>query len=145
MQLITLLRSRIFRYTFLLLAAIYLMFSVGVIKVTHFCMGREASVTYFSSEPKNCSCLLDASEKNHCCSDKNEVIKIKDEQKTIQAYTIRVPQLYILEDLYTERLITSLAVEKVMQAPDDVDVSPPPVPLFKSHCSFVFYDGELSA
>lgn len=32
----------------LTLSAIYLLFSVGIIKATHFCMGREASVAYFT-------------------------------------------------------------------------------------------------
>ena len=145
MQLITPLRYKLFRYTFVSLAAVYITFSVGVMKATHFCMGREASVTYFSSESKKCACSLYAPETNRCCSDKHEVLKIEDEQKTIQAYTIRIPQLYILEDLYTERLITSLTGDNLAKEPIEVDVSPPPIPLFKTHCSFVFYDSELSA
>jgi len=144
MQLISRLRSKTFRYIFLSLSAIYLLFSVGVIKATHLCMGREASVTYFSSESKKCACSIIAGEENHCCDDVNSIIRIENDHQSIEAYNVRVPELYILEDLYTERLITSLVPEHVTHQ-EARDTSPPPIPLFKTYCSFVFYDSEQAA
>ena len=108
-------------------------------------MGREASVTFFSADSKKCACSLFAKEKDSCCDDEHDVLRIKDDQKVITAYTLRVPQLYILEDLYTERLITSIVTQPVSEHYHDWNAPPPPVPLFKINCSFVFYDSEVKA
>src|SRR5688572_29144609 len=115
MQLISRLRSKYFKVIFVTLAAIYLLFSIGVMKATHFCMGREASVTFFSGESQKCGCSLFAGENDSCCDDEHELLKIKDDQNQTTGYTIQIPQLYILEDLYTERLITS----RITQDSDD--------------------------
>ena len=45
--------TRIGKALVLLLMVVYVLFSVGIIKSTHFCMGREASVQFFTSEAKN--------------------------------------------------------------------------------------------
>jgi hypothetical protein len=145
MQLITRLRSGFFRVVFMTLAAIYLLFSVGVMKATHICMGREASVTFFSADSKKCPCSLFSMESNTCCDDEHDVLRIKDDQKVFSAYTIRVPQLYILEDLYTEQFIAALVTDSVIETDSESDPSPPKVPIFKSNCSFVFYDSEIKA
>jgi hypothetical protein len=124
------------------LVSVYTLFSVGIIKATHFCMGREASVTFFSSEAKKCPCSLFASEQNNCCDDAHELVKIENEQKIISGLSLALPVWFELEKLYTARLVagdTSLS-----GSADFVnDPSPPRVPLFKIHCSFVFYDGGL--
>jgi hypothetical protein len=145
MPLISRFRSNFFRISLVTLGAIYLLFSVGVIKATHFCMGREASVTFFSSDAKKCYCNIFAKEKDHCCDDEREVIRIEDDQKNITGYTIRIPQLYILDDLYTERLLTSMTNETAKDIDPYRDDPPGNIPLFKAHCSFVFYDSEEQA
>jgi hypothetical protein len=150
MQLISRLRSPFFRLILITLAAIYLLFSVGVMKATHFCMGREASTSFFSAESKKCPCSLLAKEKGKgerdgCCDDSHEVIRLKDDQKVIIGYTIRVPQLYILEDLYTERFIACLFTRDQSSRIPQSNPAPPKIPLFKINCSFVFYDSEINA
>src|SRR5688500_15784674 len=111
MQIISRLRYKYFRVLLLTIAAIYLLFSVGVMKSTHFCMGREASVTFFSAESKKCACSLFSTEKDSCCDDEHEVLRVENDHQHVTAYTIHLPQLYILEDLYTERLITSASTD----------------------------------
>jgi hypothetical protein len=145
MQMISRFRSNFFRLLLVSFGAVYLLFSVGVIKATHFCMGREASVTFFSADSKKCYCGIFAAEKDGCCEDERDVIKIEDDQKNITTYTIRIPQLYILDDLYTEQLITSLIQENLPDDNRNEDDNPADIPLFKTNCSFVFYDSEQSA
>jgi hypothetical protein len=106
-------------------------------------MGREASVTFFSADSKKCPCSLFSTEKNSCCDDEHDVLRLKDDQKVFTSYTIRVPQLYILEDLYTEQFIASLVTGTDIVDNSESDSSPPKVPIFKSNCSFVFYDSEV--
>jgi hypothetical protein len=121
--------------------SVYLLFSIGIFKATHFCMGREASVAIFSTEAKKCPCSLYAGERGTCCDDNHELIRLDDEQKVIAAFSLAVPVWIELEKLYTKRLVASdIADESFDHLPDDL---PPKVPLFKIHCSFVFYDDVL--
>lgn len=124
------------------LVSVYLLFSIGIFKATHFCMGREASVTFFSTEAKKCPCSLYAKERDTCCDDDHELIRVDDEQKVIAAFSLAVPVWIELEKLYTKRLVASdIADESRFHLPGD---SPPPkVSLFKIHCSLVFYDDVL--
>jgi hypothetical protein len=125
------------------LASIYLLFSVGIMKATHFCMGRKASVSYFTSESDKCICSLYAGEKDDCCDDEHEVIRLDDEQKVIQTFSISNPVFIQLEDFTSSQLIASIIPVKPQQIKVTEVFSPPPVALFKVHCSFVYYDEEL--
>jgi hypothetical protein len=138
------LRSHIFKTMIMVAGAIYLLFSIGVMKATHFCMGREAYTAYFSSETHSCACSLFAkeNEKHGCCNNENDLIKINDDQKTISTYTIRIPQLFILDDLYTVQLVALLPQCPSLELTVKDDLPPPSVPIFVSNCSFVFYDSE---
>ena len=128
----------------IILVSIYLLFSIGIIKATHFCMGREASVAFFTTETEKCACSLFAGEKDHCCDDEKDLLKIENEQKVFSSLTLSLPEWMVLEKLYTEQLIALYSAENI---PDHVlgDPPPPSVPLFKVHCSFVFYEDKLIA
>jgi hypothetical protein len=138
------LRSQTFKTMIMVAGAIYLLFSVGVMKATHFCMGREAYTAYFSSETHSCACNLFAKEndKEGCCDNVNDLIKISNDQKNISVYTIRIPQLFILDDLYTVQLVALLPDHPSLELTVKDDLPPPSVPIFVSNCSFVFYESE---
>ncbi len=123
------------------LLSVYLLFTIGILKSTHFCMGREASVKLFSAEAEKCACSLFAGEKDSCCDDERDLVKIENEQKSGSFLSITGPQWIKLEDLYSERY---MALDKCLpvQVPYEADVSPPKIPLFKVHCSLVFYDDD---
>ena len=129
------------RISTLVLVSVYLLFSVGILKATHFCMGREASVSFFTTESEKCGCSLYAEEKNNCCDDKQDLLKLDKEQKTISKLSLNVPQWMVLEKLYSEQLVAFNKTETASF--DTTDSSPPDIPLFKFHCSFVFYDDEM--
>lgn len=133
--------SRIITLT---LMSVYLLFSVGILRATHFCMGREASVSYFTTESKKCGCSIYAEEKNDCCDDEQDILKLDKEQKTISKLSLNVPEWMLLEKLYTERFVAFNTTETAAGF-DTTDPSPPDIPLFKFHCSFVFYDDEMIA
>lgn len=127
-----------------MLCALYLLLSVGIVKATHFCMGREASVTYFASSPQKCPCSLFAKEKDNCCKDEHELIKLEDSQKTLPAFSLSVPVLTLLGDIYSYALVredNELALFEDVPA----DEQPPPRILFKIYCSYVFYDAKSIA
>jgi len=131
------------RIGILMLVSIYILFSIGILKATHFCMGREASVSFFTTEAKKCGCSAYAEEKNRCCDDKQDLLKIKNEQKTISKLSLNVPEWMILEKIYTEQWVA--LNETVATGIEASDPAPPDIPLFKFHCSFVFYDDEMIA
>jgi hypothetical protein len=123
----------------LLLMAVYILFSVGIIKATHFCMGREASVQFFTSETKKCPCSLYAKEKSSCCDDEHEVIRIDDEQKTIAGISAPLP-IWKIERIFTERLLTFTISSSTFDVCDESQKSPPKVPIWKANSSYVFYE-----
>jgi hypothetical protein len=89
----------------LVLVSVYLLFSIGILKATHFCMGREASVSFFTTESKKCGCSTYAEEKDHCCHDTQDLLKLDKEQKAISKLSLNVPEWLLLEKIYTEQLV----------------------------------------
>jgi len=127
----------------LMVCALYLLFSVGIIKATHFCMGREASVAYFTSESKKCACSLFMEEKDNCCDDTSELLKLEDSQKGLSAFELPVPML-ALGQLYSKTPGSSINTPHNLQATRG-DAQPRPRILYKIHCSLVFYDKKSIA
>ena len=132
------------RVTAILLIAVYLVLSIGILKATHFCMGREASVAFFTTESQKCVCSQYMGEKNSCCDDEQELVKLDSSQKIISVLSLNLPQWMVIEKIYTEQLV-AFHTNQNTDRPAFINDSPPPVPLFKIYCSFVFYDDELSA
>lgn len=126
----------------LLLVSVYVLFSVGIIKATHFCMGREASVQFFTSEAKKCPCSIYAEEKDSCCDDEHELLRIDDEQKTISGLSAPIP-IWKIERIFTERLLTFTIISSSAEPTEEPLKSPPKVPIWKANNSLVFYqDGS---
>jgi hypothetical protein len=123
----------------LLTLSVYLLFSVGILKGTHFCMGREASVVFFSAETKKCPCALYAGEKGDCCDDEHEVLRIEDEQKVISKMSMPIP-VWKLERIYTKQLVVEAETFTNTVLDSDDNPMPPKIPLWKVNCSLVFYD-----
>ena len=121
------------------LCALYVLFSVGIIKATHFCMGREASVTYFTSETKKCICSQMAEEREGCCDDEQDLLKLEDSQKTFSSFVLSSPYLVLLGDLYALVPLLKEAQPGAFSAVAD-ESPPPPRILYRIYCSFVFYD-----
>lgn len=132
------------RITIATLAAVYTLFSIGVIKATHYCMGREASVSYFTSESRKCACSLFSAEKESCCEDEHEVVRIEDDHTFFLGFEFSIPELPELDDLYTRQFLAVFVSNKV-GFPDTSDAPPPKIPLYTFHCSLVFYDDEVTA
>ena len=100
-------RQRSNRYNAVLIgmmAAVYLLFSVGVVKATHFCMGKEASVSFFTVEAEACACSLSESAQVPCCSDEQGLLKLENSQKTLSFFQIGMPVLGLLGEIYTRSL-----------------------------------------
>ena len=123
----------------LLLVSVYVLFSVGIIKATHFCMGREASVQFFTSEAKKCPCSIYAKEKNSCCDDEHELLRIDDEQKIISGLSAPIP-VWKIERIFTERLLTFTIISSSAEPTEEPSKSPPKIPIWKANSSYVFYD-----
>ena len=127
------------RITLCVLCALYLLFSIGIIKATHFCMGREASVTYFTSDAKKCACSQFVGDGESCCDDQHDLLKLEDSQKTFSSFVLPSPDLTLLGDLYPSEGILKTDPPGIYSAVSAA--SPPPrKALYKIHCSFVFYE-----
>jgi hypothetical protein len=125
------------------MSAIYLLFSIGIVTSTHYCMGKKSSVAYFTSESQPCACSLFSAGKDTCCDDEHDLIKLDDSQKVIPALELSPNQWIVLEELFTPTFITH-PKNSFRELPKADDL-PPPVPLFKFYCSLRFYDDVLSA
>ena len=125
----------------LMLLSVYMLFSVGILKATHFCMGREASVQFFSANAKKCPCSIYAKEKTSCCDDEHELIKIEDEQKVITAVSMPMPA-WKLERIFTERFLADELMPNNVRERELPDKAPPAIPLWKANSTYVFYDDE---
>lgn len=106
-------------------------------------MGREASVAYFTSAAKKCSCSLFGKEKDTCCDDEEGLIKLEDSQKTLPTFVFSAPARVILGVIYS--LNPPVQSGTVLSEQYIFDILVPPKILFKIHCSFVFYDKKLAA
>jgi hypothetical protein len=126
-----------------LFVSVYLIFAVGVLKATHFCMGREASVSYFTAESTKCPCSLFAGEKNSCCDDEHDLLRLENEQKTVVAFMLPVPQWMELQDLSLTTSHFNLHVTQFEQPEKSFSLPPPKIPLWKSQRRLVFYDDHL--
>lgn len=121
---------------------IYLLFSVGILKATHFCMGREASVSYFTAEAKKCPCSLFAKEKGDCCDDEHALLKLENSQKNLKTFVLTLPSLWLIGNVFEPS--PEVFQNKVPVFKLDPEALPPPKILFRLHCSYVFYDDKLS-
>lgn len=128
--------------TMIVLISAYALFSVGIIKATHFCMGREASVVFFSADAKKCPCSLFSGARDSCCDDAHELVKIEDEQQSVPVLSVVLPVWFELEKLYTAQLVATATPSRPSFR--ITDPSPSKVPRFKIYCSFVFYDGLMA-
>lgn len=129
----------------LALAGLYTLFSVGIIKATHFCMGSEASVAYFTAEPEKCACSLFADQEDHCCSDSRDLVKLENSQKHLSTFKLPVPALTFIGELYWHVPLVSPDGASPLLPPVNADAQIPPKILFKLHCSFVFYEANTLA
>lgn len=122
----------------LVFAALYLLFSVGVLKATHFCMGREASIAYFTAEAHQCACNIIPPDGDDCCDDQQGLLRIDVFQKSLSIFELSPPALPFLGALYglpSSEPRCARANHRPL-----FETQPPPKILYKVFCSFVFYD-----
>ena len=127
---------------------VYLHLSVGVVKTTHYCMGRESSTTLFSFQPERCACSLFLSnlEKEPCCHDVSQIFVLDDDQTPTLPLTLSGPDLYLITDLYTSGIVLAELNGTVKTAVFINDTPPPPKePLYKVLCSYTLYEEETVA
>jgi len=101
-------------------------------------MGRANSVEFFDFEAEKCACSL-FSPGNTCCRDTHELLVIDDFQVASSGFVPDIPEFYVLNELnlYPER---DFKFAKAIINTCFSEYSPPPIPLYKVNCSFVFYD-----
>jgi hypothetical protein len=124
---------------------IYLLLSVGVVKTTHYCMGREKSTELFSFESKKCPCSDYMPENGDCCKDKHEVLSVDVTQSFTAAFTPVNPDFFLIGETFNQEFKDHIIEQSLTQFITLEFPPPPKAPLYKINCSLVFYDDELSA
>lgn len=122
---------------------IYLLMSVGVAKTTHYCMGRAKSTKIFSFESKKCPCSAFLPGNNDCCDDEHELLIVDDSQTQSFSLALAGPGFFEIGRVFQEQSPQIFAYTNTQYFNEDF-LPPPREPLFKIHCSYVFYDDELS-
>src|SRR5690348_1112407 len=124
---------------------IYLLLSEGVVKTTHYCMGREKSTELFSFQAQKCPCSLFLAENSDCCKDEHEVLSIDDSQTFVQAFTPQAPDFFLIGPTFNKVVEVPTIDQSHIQL-FAVNFSPPPKePIYQTNCSLVLYDDEVSA
>jgi hypothetical protein len=123
---------------------VYLTLAVGVVQTTHYCMGRVKSQVLFSYESIKCPCSVVAKyARSGCCNDEHEILKIDDDQAASTVVSL-VPAFFEMGKVLSDVVL----FEKDQDNRVVSNESPPPLPalpLFKKHCSLVFYDDAVIA
>jgi hypothetical protein len=120
---------------------VYLHLSVGVVKTTHYCMGRESSSSFYTFKAKRCACDLFLSnlEKNTCCHDESELIILDDDQSVAQFLFIHAPEYFPMIDLYKNSVEAEQKYHKNIPSSPDY-IPPPKEPLYTVYCSLRLYE-----
>jgi hypothetical protein len=120
---------------------VYLTLAVGVVKTTHYCMGRENHSSIFSYHTESCGCSLLSGGLSSCCDNESVLLRVDDDQSASAQLTVQPVQL-------------PLIVEWELYEPEDLNHSfdqafypekflrPPPQKAYIKNCSLVFYDEE---
>jgi hypothetical protein len=119
---------------------VYLTLTVGVAKTTHYCMGQEKNSSLFSFTTKKCACSLFSAEVNNCCAEDSKIVKIEDDHAGGQVLEVGAPILNFLSETYSFDEAILLTYKYRFSITDKFDQPPPPVPLYQSFCSLVFYE-----
>jgi hypothetical protein len=125
---------------------VYLHLSVGVVKTTHYCMGRESSSILYSFEAKRCGCslFLPNSEKNSCCHDDSEFIVIDEDQTPTASLSLTSPDYFPIAELYSSDVVLASSFTKnEFDFYLNYNLPPPKEPLYKILCAYTLYDEEL--
>ena len=123
---------------------VYLTLAVGVVRTTHYCMGRVKSSSLFSFETTKCPCaLLAKSFGNTCCNDEHSLIKIDDDYSASWIVSV-TPDYFEIGPSFN---VIGLSEPETNFSLTEAFESPPPcdTPLFRKYCSLVFYDEEYTA
>lgn len=123
---------------------VYLTLAVGVVRTTHYCMGRVKSSTLFSLKSVKCPCyaVLAAKGPKNCCNDEHDLLKIEDDHAAASVVSI-APDFFEIGSTFELLPVRDNTVASINVS---IDESPPPlsdIPLFTKHCSLVFYDAEM--
>jgi hypothetical protein len=123
---------------------VYLTLTVGVVRTTHYCMGRVNSSTFFSFDSQKCACALFATPTSKsCCNDEHTLIAIEDDHSASTSVSV-TPEFFAISDL-TFSLPTDQDDLNLRDSSIDDDPPAPDVPLFLRHCSMILFDEESIA
>ena len=124
---------------------IYLLLSVGVVKTTHYCMGREKSTELFSFQSKKCPCSVYLPETDDCCKDETAILSVDDSQSFTATFAPKLPDLFLIGPTFSIEPTIQIIEQSFIQF-IALEFSPhPKEPLYKINCSLVLYEDELSA
>lgn len=104
-------------------------------------MGRVLPASVFSFESKKCFCS-DTDKPDTCCDDQFELIKIDNDQSAGQVVHSPFPDYNFIGELFSE--ITQVFIsETTVEFLAEYNPPPPKIPIYKSVCSLIFYEGKV--
>jgi hypothetical protein len=123
----------VFKLFAIAFTCVYLHLTVGVVKTTHYCLGRESGFSYYSFSVKSCACsaFLSKLEKSPCCSDKTDLIQLDEDQTATVFASLTEPELFELGNLYETIAVSTIS--KSVFNPEFFNTKAPPlkVPLYR--------------
>lgn len=103
----------------------YLLMTTGIVAVSHYCMDRLASVSFFAATETKCGKCGMQKDKYGCCQDKATLIKVDTDHNKAPLTAYHLPAHHHLPVFTTEYLLTTLENGVYRNNDDD---HPPPLP-----------------
>lgn len=98
--------------------------TIGVVKVSHFCMDRLATVSFFDVREKLCDKCGMQKEEHGCCHDEKTLVKVDtDHYKTTfrNFKSLHVSTIPVLTSIYLFSSLTNGSFESLLET----NISPP--------------------
>jgi hypothetical protein len=102
-------------------------------------MGRALPSSVFSYETKKCFCG-DVKEKDDCCKNQFELVKIENDQSSSQVVDSPSPEFNFIGEIFSEVTIESVVHNQFNEFVADNNQPPPKIPIYQINCSFIFYE-----
>ncbi|MFT4092207.1 MAG: hypothetical protein QM640_01115 [Niabella sp.] len=100
------------KITVFILTICYLLTTTGVVAISHFCMDKLSSVSFYTTAEKRCAKCGMKKDAHSCCNDKEELLKINTDHFKAPVLAMALPSLDKMPVLITAFLLSPLENSK---------------------------------
>jgi len=115
-----------------LITVCYLLVTTGVVKVSHFCMNRLASISFYEGQGKTCDKCGMHKEAHGCCHDIGTLVKLDSAHQKVSTSSPELPIFSEQPLLETKYLLSALR-----NTPENATILVHPPPLLSENSIYL--------